>query len=156
MWPCSLPQSTEADNTDKRWSFQFLTVWVACISSHIVCEVIRFINRTQNKLKYRADFPYHGTICFGNISPFIQWKSSLCGGHSCLTLFFQEDLNKETLLKQFKIVKAHTNTSHVQQFGNKVTTTPSLVLIIWVTTWLNFYFHLMLIQYSVMLSQYYA
>uniref|UniRef100_A0A3Q3WJX2 Legumain n=1 Tax=Mola mola TaxID=94237 RepID=A0A3Q3WJX2_MOLML len=30
-----------------------------------------------------------------------------------------EDLNKETLLKQFKIVKAHTNTSHVQQFGNK-------------------------------------
>lgn len=32
----------------------------------------------------------------------------------------QEDLKKETLLKQFKIVKSHTNTSHVQQFGNKV------------------------------------
>ncbi|KAF3700886.1 Legumain [Channa argus] len=30
-----------------------------------------------------------------------------------------EDLTKETLLKQFKIVKNHTNTSHVQQFGNK-------------------------------------
>uniref|UniRef100_A0A8C4EIW8 legumain n=1 Tax=Dicentrarchus labrax TaxID=13489 RepID=A0A8C4EIW8_DICLA len=30
-----------------------------------------------------------------------------------------EDLTKETLLKQFKIVKGHTNTSHVQQFGNK-------------------------------------
>ncbi|XP_038584659.1 legumain [Micropterus salmoides] len=30
-----------------------------------------------------------------------------------------EDLNKETLLKQFKIVKTHTNTSHVQQYGNK-------------------------------------
>ncbi|KAJ7988757.1 hypothetical protein DPEC_G00312530 [Dallia pectoralis] len=30
-----------------------------------------------------------------------------------------EDLSKETLLKQFKIVKQHTNTSHVQQFGNK-------------------------------------
>ncbi|XP_065803731.1 legumain [Labrus bergylta] len=30
-----------------------------------------------------------------------------------------EDLTKETLLKQFKIVKSHTNTSHVQQFGNK-------------------------------------
>ncbi|TKS87096.1 Legumain [Collichthys lucidus] len=30
-----------------------------------------------------------------------------------------EDLRKETLLKQFKIVKSHTNTSHVQQFGNK-------------------------------------
>ncbi|XP_078480692.1 legumain-like [Lampetra planeri] len=30
-----------------------------------------------------------------------------------------EDLKKETLLKQFKIVKSHTNTSHVQQFGNK-------------------------------------
>ncbi|KAM9707657.1 legumain [Menidia menidia] len=31
----------------------------------------------------------------------------------------EEDLTKETLLKQFKIVKSHTNTSHVQQFGNK-------------------------------------
>ncbi|CAJ1074786.1 legumain [Xyrichtys novacula] len=30
-----------------------------------------------------------------------------------------EDLTKETLLKQYKIVKSHTNTSHVQQFGNK-------------------------------------
>uniref|UniRef100_A0A7N9B259 Legumain n=1 Tax=Mastacembelus armatus TaxID=205130 RepID=A0A7N9B259_9TELE len=30
-----------------------------------------------------------------------------------------EDLKKETLLKQFKIVKTHTNTSHVQQYGNK-------------------------------------
>ncbi|XP_061700556.1 legumain [Syngnathoides biaculeatus] len=30
-----------------------------------------------------------------------------------------EDLSKETLLKQFRIVKSHTNTSHVQQFGNK-------------------------------------
>ncbi|XP_053290148.1 legumain [Pleuronectes platessa] len=30
-----------------------------------------------------------------------------------------EDLAKETLTKQFKIVRSHTNTSHVQQFGNK-------------------------------------
>ncbi|KAG7277074.1 LOW QUALITY PROTEIN: hypothetical protein CRUP_031287, partial [Coryphaenoides rupestris] len=30
-----------------------------------------------------------------------------------------EDLTKETLAKQYKIVKKHTNTSHVQQFGNK-------------------------------------
>ncbi|XP_061825005.1 legumain [Nerophis lumbriciformis] len=30
-----------------------------------------------------------------------------------------EDLSKETLLKQFKIVRSHTNASHVQQFGNK-------------------------------------
>uniref|UniRef100_A0A672JM19 Legumain n=1 Tax=Salarias fasciatus TaxID=181472 RepID=A0A672JM19_SALFA len=30
-----------------------------------------------------------------------------------------EDLSKETLMKQFKIVKSHTNTSHVQQYGNK-------------------------------------
>ncbi|XP_056152453.1 legumain [Lampris incognitus] len=30
-----------------------------------------------------------------------------------------EDLTKETLLKQFKIVKSRTNTSHVHQFGNK-------------------------------------
>lgn len=33
---------------------------------------------------------------------------------------FQEDLTKETLVKQFKIVKTETNTSHVQQYGNKV------------------------------------
>ncbi|XP_013885700.1 legumain [Austrofundulus limnaeus] len=31
----------------------------------------------------------------------------------------KEDLSKETLQKQFKIVKSETNTSHVQQFGNK-------------------------------------
>lgn len=37
-----------------------------------------------------------------------------------VTLCFQEDLTKETLLKQFKIVKSHTNTSHVQQYGNRV------------------------------------
>ncbi|XP_048829792.1 legumain isoform X1 [Brienomyrus brachyistius] len=30
-----------------------------------------------------------------------------------------EDLSKETLQKQFKIVKGHTNTSHVMQYGNK-------------------------------------
>ncbi|CAB1335656.1 unnamed protein product [Coregonus sp. 'balchen'] len=30
-----------------------------------------------------------------------------------------EDLRKETLMKQFKVVKSHTNTSHVMQFGNK-------------------------------------
>ncbi|XP_057715926.1 legumain [Corythoichthys intestinalis] len=30
-----------------------------------------------------------------------------------------EDLSKETLLKQFRIVRTHTNTSHVKQFGNK-------------------------------------
>lgn len=32
----------------------------------------------------------------------------------------QEDLKKETLHKQFLIVKKHTNTSHVMQYGNKV------------------------------------
>ena len=35
----------------------------------------------------------------------------------------QEDLTKETIMKQFKIVRSHTNTSHVMQFGNKVGTT---------------------------------
>uniref|UniRef100_A0A3B4B8G7 Legumain n=1 Tax=Periophthalmus magnuspinnatus TaxID=409849 RepID=A0A3B4B8G7_9GOBI len=29
-----------------------------------------------------------------------------------------EDLTKETLQRQFKVVKKHTNTSHVQEFGN--------------------------------------
>ncbi|XP_005986660.1 legumain [Latimeria chalumnae] len=31
----------------------------------------------------------------------------------------QEDLSRETLHKQFQIVKRHTNTSHVMQYGNK-------------------------------------
>ncbi|KAF7710754.1 hypothetical protein HF521_009626 [Silurus meridionalis] len=31
----------------------------------------------------------------------------------------KEDLTKETLAKQFKIVKSETNTSHVMQYGNK-------------------------------------
>lgn len=39
-----------------------------------------------------------------------------------LSLCIQEDLRKETLLQQFKIVKNHTDTSHVQQYGNKVRT----------------------------------
>ncbi|XP_007942730.1 legumain [Orycteropus afer afer] len=30
-----------------------------------------------------------------------------------------EDLTKETLHKQYELVKAHTNTSHVMQYGNK-------------------------------------
>lgn len=32
----------------------------------------------------------------------------------------QEDLTKETLHKQYQLVKSHTNTSHVMQYGNKV------------------------------------
>ena len=38
-------------------------------------------------------------------------------------LFFfvmQENLNVETLHKQYTIVKEETNTSHVQQYGDKV------------------------------------
>jgi hypothetical protein len=34
--------------------------------------------------------------------------------------FLQEDLTKETLHKQYHLVKSHTNTSHVMQYGNKV------------------------------------
>lgn len=34
--------------------------------------------------------------------------------------FLQEDLTKETLHKQYQLVKSHTNTSHVMQYGNKV------------------------------------
>lgn len=34
--------------------------------------------------------------------------------------FSQEDLTKETLHKQYHLVKSHTNTSHVMQYGNKV------------------------------------
>lgn len=32
----------------------------------------------------------------------------------------QEDLRKETLHKQFQLVKKRTNTSHVMQYGNRV------------------------------------
>lgn len=35
-------------------------------------------------------------------------------------LSLQEDLTKETLHKQYQLVKSHTNTSHVMQYGNKV------------------------------------
>lgn len=34
--------------------------------------------------------------------------------------YLQEDLTKETLHKQYHLVKSHTNTSHVMQYGNKV------------------------------------
>ena len=35
----------------------------------------------------------------------------------------QKDLSQETLFKQYKIVKRETNTSHVQEYGDKVTLT---------------------------------
>ncbi|NXR87682.1 LGMN protein, partial [Hypocryptadius cinnamomeus] len=35
------------------------------------------------------------------------------------TFFMQEDLRKETLHKQFQLVKKRTNTSHVMQYGNR-------------------------------------
>ena len=47
----------------------------------------------------------------------------LPGSIICWVFVSQEDLTKETLMKQFKIVRSHTNTSHVMQFGNKVGTT---------------------------------
>lgn len=37
-----------------------------------------------------------------------------------LFIFSQEDLTKETLHRQYQLVKSHTNTSHVMQYGNKV------------------------------------
>ena len=36
------------------------------------------------------------------------------------TLFLQVDLSKESLLKQFEIVKRETNTSHVHKYGDMV------------------------------------
>nr|XP_045011331.1 legumain [Jaculus jaculus] len=38
-----------------------------------------------------------------------------------------EDLTKETLHKQFLLVKSHTNTSHVMQYGNKSISTMKLM-----------------------------
>ena len=35
----------------------------------------------------------------------------------------QKDLSQETLYQQYKIVKQETNTSHVMEYGNKVTLT---------------------------------
>ena len=37
-----------------------------------------------------------------------------------MIFYFQVDLTKESLLKQFKIVKKETNTSHVIQYGDLV------------------------------------
>ncbi|XP_036986120.2 legumain [Artibeus jamaicensis] len=38
-----------------------------------------------------------------------------------------EDLTKETLHKQYQLVKSHTNTSHVMQYGNKSISTMKLM-----------------------------
>ncbi|XP_055990425.1 legumain isoform X1 [Sorex fumeus] len=38
-----------------------------------------------------------------------------------------EDLRRETLHKQYQLVKAHTNTSHVMQYGNKSISTMKLM-----------------------------
>ncbi|XP_006208279.2 legumain [Vicugna pacos] len=39
----------------------------------------------------------------------------------------EEDLNKESLHKQYQLVKSHTNTSHVMQYGNKSISTMKLI-----------------------------
>ena len=41
------------------------------------------------------------------------------------------DLNKETLLKQFQIVKQETNTSHVMQYGELVGSFDSIAFLIY-------------------------
>jgi len=41
----------------------------------------------------------------------------------------QENLNIETLQKQFKIVKSETNTSHVMEYGDMVSSRLFFVLI---------------------------
>lgn len=38
----------------------------------------------------------------------------------CFFFILQEDLKKETLHRQFVLVRNHTNTSHVMQYGNIV------------------------------------
>lgn len=44
--------------------------------------------------------------------------------HALTLSLLQEDLSRETLHKQYQLVKSHTNTSHVMQYGNKVSGLP--------------------------------
>lgn len=50
-------------------------------------------------------------------------KNRISASQIWSSVVFQEDLTKETIIQQFKIVKSHTNTSHVMQYGNKVRNT---------------------------------
>ena len=55
----------------------------------------------------------------GNCGPWIsRWTSELVS--VWLHIDLQVDLTKETLMKQFQIVKEETNTSHVMQYGDMV------------------------------------
>ena len=55
----------------------------------------------------------------GNSGPWIsRWTSELVS--VWLHIDLQVDLTKETLMKQFQIVKEETNTSHVMQYGDMV------------------------------------
>lgn len=56
---------------------------------------------------------------FGNI----QHPDHVRDNNFCVwTLILQVDLSKESLLKQFQIVKRETNTSHVEKYGDMVST----------------------------------
>ena len=55
----------------------------------------------------------------GNSGPWIsKWTSELVS--VWLHIDLQVDLTKETLMKQFQIVKEETDTSHVMQYGDMV------------------------------------
>jgi len=47
----------------------------------------------------------------------------------CSFVVMQENLNMETLQKQFQIVKSETNTSHVMEYGAMVSNDYSSLLI---------------------------
>jgi len=47
----------------------------------------------------------------------------------------QENLNVETLQKQFQIVKSETNTSHVMEYGDMVSCDCELILIVVSVEW---------------------
>lgn len=102
-----------------------LKVWVVCKSSELHLQnIFKKVPSTFIKFwswKKIYNFVDYYKIYHGNVFVCLFYETRLVVMlFFRLILCFQEDLTKETLLKQFKIVKNHTNTSHVQQFGNKV------------------------------------
>ena len=58
------------------------------------------------------------------ISTCTKWLSVVFGfKYHDFIYILQKDLSQETLFKQYKIVKRETNTSHVQEYGDKVNIT---------------------------------
>lgn len=92
--------------------------------SHAVCQI-----SCQQLPLLLAYFYQYETNCSCAWFSFLWGRCASAVVHACLnhmrvcfsaSFCSQEDLKKETLHKQFVLVKKHTNTSHVMQYGNLV------------------------------------